>query len=62
MDKKTRILQVNLGNQHSDYVAKLQAIGRKLEALGYNMRDPKKPDNISNAAVIRYLINSQDIS
>lgn len=62
MDKKTRILQVNLGDNHAQYKERLQAIGRKLEELGYNMRDPKKPDNISNAAVIRYLINAADIS
>ncbi len=61
-EKQTRILQVNLGDKHAAYKEKLQSIGRKLEEIGYNMRDPKKPDNISNAAVIRWLIDAQDIS
>lgn len=60
--KETRILQVNLGAFHAEYTEKLQAIGHRLEERGYNMRDPKKPDNISNAAVIRYLINNNNIS
>lgn len=57
--KPTRILQVNFGNKHAHYKAKLEAIGERLEKEGYNVRDPKKPQNISLAAVIRLLIDAQ---
>lgn len=61
MDKKaTRILQVNLGDKHAHYKAKIEAIGLALEKQGYNVRDPKKPANISAAAVIRLLIDAQE--
>ena len=59
MEKKpTRILQVNFGNKHAHYKAKLEAIGLRLEQDGYNVRDPKK-GGISLAAVIRLLIDAQ---
>lgn len=55
----TKILQVNFGKLHAEYKDKLQGIGERLEYSGVpNLRDSKKPDRISLAAVIRHLIDN----
>jgi hypothetical protein len=57
MSKETRILQVNFGTKHAEYKDKLQAIGERLDEMGFDVRDPKR-GGISLAAVIRHLIDN----